>query len=144
MGLEQKLSVRLSQRLVMTPTLQQAIKLLQMTRLELQDVVNTELVANPVLEEEDPESTASANDDPSATETRERDLAENPDAEAPFEAALAEDSGSAGDAAPEPVAPTPEAPAPEPVVDASTTTESEAFDQIDLEAYFGDYMENTA
>ncbi|HTS01361.1 MAG TPA: hypothetical protein VMN04_02480, partial [Thermoanaerobaculia bacterium] len=44
MGLEQKLSLRLSQRLVMTPTLQQAIKLLQMTRLELQDVVNQELV----------------------------------------------------------------------------------------------------
>ena len=53
MGLEQKLSLKLSQRLVMTPTLQQAIKLLQMTRLELQDVVNQEIVANPVLEEDE-------------------------------------------------------------------------------------------
>lgn len=128
----------------MTPTLQQAIKLLQMTRLELQDVVNTELVANPVLEEEDPESTSSPNDDSSATESRERDLAENPDAESPLDAALAEDGSSGAEGSPEPAAPAPEAPAPEPVVDASTTSEAEAFDQIDLEAYFGDYMENTA
>jgi RNA polymerase sigma-54 factor len=51
MALEQKLSLRLSQRLVMTPSLQQAIKLLQMTRLELETVVAQELEQNPVLEE---------------------------------------------------------------------------------------------
>ena len=39
MALEQKLSLKLSQKLVMTPALQQAIKLLQMTRLELEGVV---------------------------------------------------------------------------------------------------------
>jgi RNA polymerase sigma-54 factor len=142
-ALEQKLSLKLSQRLVMTPTLQQAIKLLQMTRLELQDVVNQELVANPVLEEEDPESTISADEDPSTTETRERDLADGP--EVPLEPAV--ESAPPG---PEPAAEAPaaapeaETPAPEPVVDASTTSEPESFDQIDLEAYFGDYMENTA
>ena len=36
MALEQKLSLRLAQKLVMTPSLQQAIKLLQMTRMELE------------------------------------------------------------------------------------------------------------
>ena len=51
MALEQKLSLKLSQRLVMTPSLQQAIKLLQMTRLELEGVVAQELEGNPVLEE---------------------------------------------------------------------------------------------
>ena len=51
MALEQKLSLKLSQRLVMTPSLQQAIKLLQMTRLELETVVAQELEVNPVLEE---------------------------------------------------------------------------------------------
>ncbi len=51
MALEQKLSLRLSQKLVMTPSLQQAIKLLQMTRLELESVVSQELVENPLLEE---------------------------------------------------------------------------------------------
>lgn len=51
MALEQKLSLKLSQRLVMTPSLQQAIKLLQMTRIELETVVAQELEENPVLEE---------------------------------------------------------------------------------------------
>ena len=64
----------------MTPTLQQAIKLLQMTRLELQDVVNQELVSNPVLEEQDPESPGTPDDDSGAAETRERELAETPGA----------------------------------------------------------------
>ncbi len=53
MALEQKLQLRLAQRLVMTPSLQQAIKLLQMTRMELQNVLTQELVENPVLEESD-------------------------------------------------------------------------------------------
>jgi len=51
MALEQKLSLKLSQKLVMTPSLQQAIKLLQMTRMELESVVTQELVENPTLEE---------------------------------------------------------------------------------------------
>jgi RNA polymerase sigma-54 factor len=50
MALEQKLSLRLAQRLVMTPSLQQAIKLLQMTRLELEGVLSQELEENPLLE----------------------------------------------------------------------------------------------
>jgi RNA polymerase sigma-54 factor len=58
MALEQKLNLRLSQRLVMTPSLQQAIKLLQMSRLELQEVLNQEVVENPVLEEQEEEETA--------------------------------------------------------------------------------------
>jgi RNA polymerase sigma-54 factor len=53
MALEQKLQLKLAQKLVMTPSLQQAIKLLQMTRLELQDVLSQELEENPVLEEGD-------------------------------------------------------------------------------------------
>ena len=43
--------IKLTQQLVMTPQLQLAIKLLQMTRLELQDVVRQELDENPLLEE---------------------------------------------------------------------------------------------
>ena len=73
MGLEQKLSLKLSQRLVMTPTLQQAIKLLQMTRLELQDVVTQEIVENPVLEEDETtEATAGAEAEEAATRGEER------------------------------------------------------------------------
>jgi RNA polymerase sigma-54 factor len=62
MALEQKLSLKLSQKLVMTPSLQQAIKLLQMTRLELEGALTQELVENPVLEEREdtPEETEAA------------------------------------------------------------------------------------
>jgi RNA polymerase sigma-54 factor len=56
MALEQKLSLRLSQRLVMTPSLQQAIKLLQMSKLELEEVLTQEMVENPLLEEEQEEA----------------------------------------------------------------------------------------
>ncbi|MBC7386129.1 MAG: RNA polymerase factor sigma-54 [Cryobacterium sp.] len=52
MALEIKQGLRLSQQLVMTPQLQQAIKLLQLNRMELMEVVNQELVDNPVLEEQ--------------------------------------------------------------------------------------------
>jgi RNA polymerase sigma-54 factor len=51
MALEIKQSLRLSQQLVMTPQLQQAIKLLQLNRMELAEVVNQEMMENPVLEE---------------------------------------------------------------------------------------------
>ena len=51
MGLELKQNLRLSQQLVMTPQLQQAIKLLQLSRLELVDLIRTEIEQNPLLEE---------------------------------------------------------------------------------------------
>jgi RNA polymerase sigma-54 factor len=46
------LNLRLTQQLVMTPQLQQAIKLLQLSRMELVDHIQTELEQNPALEEE--------------------------------------------------------------------------------------------
>lgn len=52
--MEMKQQLKLSQQLVMTPQLQQAIKLLQLSRLELVDEVRKELDNNPVLSEEDP------------------------------------------------------------------------------------------
>ncbi len=51
MALEQKLHLKLSQKLIMTPSLQQAIKLLQLSKLELQEVLTQELLENPLLEE---------------------------------------------------------------------------------------------
>ncbi len=51
MALEMRQQLKMTQQLVMTPQLQQAIKLLQLTRLELQDVVRQELEENPLLEE---------------------------------------------------------------------------------------------
>ncbi len=53
MALTQKLEMRQGQSLVMTPQLQQAIKLLQMSNYELQEYVETELEKNPLLEKAD-------------------------------------------------------------------------------------------
>ncbi|MBP9837869.1 MAG: RNA polymerase factor sigma-54 [Proteobacteria bacterium] len=51
MALEIKLNQKLSQSLVMTPQLQQAIKLLQLGRMEYLEVIDQELISNPVLED---------------------------------------------------------------------------------------------
>ncbi|MDD2540135.1 MAG: RNA polymerase factor sigma-54 [Desulfuromonadaceae bacterium] len=51
MAMEMRQQLKMSQQLVMTPQLQQAIKPLQLTRLELQDLVVQELEENPLLEE---------------------------------------------------------------------------------------------
>jgi RNA polymerase sigma-54 factor len=60
--MEARLELRLSQKLIMTPQLQQAIKLLQLSRLELVQSVAQELTENPVLEELSAESSEDAAD----------------------------------------------------------------------------------
>ena len=97
MALEQKLSLKLAQKLVMTPSLQQAIKLLQMTRMELETLLTQELVENPVLEES----------------------AEAPEEEPPRE----------------------EEPAPEAQANGEGLDHEQSMENIDLDAYFGDYWE---
>ena len=51
MAMEMRLNLKMSQKLVMTPMLQQAIKLLPLARLELAQLVRQEITDNPVLEE---------------------------------------------------------------------------------------------
>ncbi len=55
MALSQRLEIRQGQSLVMTPQLQQAIKLLQLSNLELAEFVEAELEKNPLLERDDRE-----------------------------------------------------------------------------------------
>jgi RNA polymerase sigma-54 factor len=50
-AISQKLHTKLVQKLILTPSLQQAIKLLPMSTLELADLLNQEMVENPLLEE---------------------------------------------------------------------------------------------
>ncbi len=52
MAMEMRQQLKLSQQLVMTPQLQQAIKLLQLSRMELVDLVREEMLENPVLEDD--------------------------------------------------------------------------------------------
>ena len=64
-----KLALRQTQRVVMTPLLQQAIQLLQLSTIELEQVVRQELEENPLLEEMPVEVTdAAATTTPGTTE----------------------------------------------------------------------------
>ncbi len=101
MALEQKLSLKLSQKLVMTPSLQQAIKLLQMTRMELETLLTQELVENPVLEE--------------SGEITEEETPQREEQEA----------------------------APEPPANGEGLDHEKSMENIDLDAYFGDYWEGS-
>ncbi len=51
MDLKTQLQMKQTQQLVMTPQLQQAIRLLQLSRLELAEIVRQEMLENPVLDE---------------------------------------------------------------------------------------------
>jgi RNA polymerase sigma-54 factor len=106
MALEQKLSLKLAQRLVMTPSLQQAIKLLQMTRMELDTLLTQELVENPVLEEaaESPDTPDPAEDEAEAPQEERKEAASNGQEE---------------------------------------LNHGESMENIDLDAYFGDYWEGS-
>jgi RNA polymerase sigma-54 factor len=70
--MELKQSLKMSQQLVMTPQLQQAIKLLQLSRMELLEQVREEMEQNPLLEQPD--------------ETVEGDLSDKAPGEASLEA----------------------------------------------------------
>ncbi len=89
-----KLALRQTQRVVMTPLLQQAIQLLQLSTLELEQVVRKELEENPLLEEL-PTDDAEA---PAATST---EAAELPPTPAPAEPASAETASVDGERADE-------------------------------------------
>jgi RNA polymerase sigma-54 factor len=103
MGLEQKLNLRMSQKLIMTPSLQQAIKLLQLSKLELQEVLNEELLENPLLEEQAEEETAKAEEEQKAEqEAQTEEKAEK---------------------------------------EREQEEEKDAFDEIDYDAYFQDYID---
>jgi RNA polymerase sigma-54 factor len=72
MALGPRLDIRQSQTLVLTPQLTQAIRLLQLSNLELEAVIAEEMAKNPLLE------TASSDEDPPAADLEAGDLADEP------------------------------------------------------------------
>src|SRR5499427_3171136 len=79
MAISQKLHTKLVQKLILTPSLQQAIKLLPMSTLELADLLNQEMVENPLLEEVPTEDAAPAE----TAQTAETPAEQKPGEEAP-------------------------------------------------------------
>src|SRR5262249_16609568 len=120
MALEQKLHLKLSQRLVMTPSLQQAIKLLQMSKLELEEVLNQEMVENPVLDEEHEQQEGAPG---------EGKPPRRPQPPAPPKEGRGPPPPPAGGAA----TPAEAEAAPEP--------ERDSFEEIDFDTYFEDYLD---
>lgn len=79
-SLSQKLDLRHAQQLVMTPQLQQAIKLLQLNNIELNEFLEQELEKNPLLEiAETPAEPSAGEDEPYEAETPDQQSAEAPD-----------------------------------------------------------------
>lgn len=66
MALSAKLELRQGQQLVMTPQLQQAIRLLQLSNLELSEFVDSELERNPLLERDDAANNKTADEPPAS------------------------------------------------------------------------------
>src|SRR6185312_3231459 len=114
MAMELKQNLRLTQTLVMTPQLQQAIKLLQLSRMELLETVREEMETNPLLEQPD--------------ETTEGNLDEKAPGEASLEAANAEP----------PTTEALEAKVPE----KAEEVKGEGPAEIDWDAYFNSYQFN--
>jgi len=80
---------KMQQRMVMTPMLQQAMKILQLSTLELKEWVEKEMLENPVLEEEGEDTPATAAEKASPTDAVSAPPGEqeNPDADALMELA---------------------------------------------------------
>jgi RNA polymerase sigma-54 factor len=91
--LTQNLDLRQSQQLVMTPQLQQAIKLLQLSNIELSEFIEEELSQNPLLEKLEPESESGAEQ---ISETP-ADASENQE-DQDFESSEFDDAWTGGDA----------------------------------------------
>lgn len=118
MALEQRLNLKLAQKLVMTPTLQQAIKLLQLSRLELEQALAEEVQVNPLLEMTED---APADEETQVTEHTAPEEATAPDeSDVPARADAAE-SG-------------------EPEVAEEPATATDAFGEVELEALFSNYL----
>lgn len=117
MALEQKLRLKLAQRLVMTPSLQQAIKLLQLSRLELEDTLAQEILENPVLDVDETEEAGVSEMEASGIE--EGSVASESNSPDENIVGGTTESFDEGDALP---------------------SEKDAYDDIDVEAFFSDYL----
>ena len=72
--MSQILDLKQSQNLVMTPQLQQAIKLLQLNNLEIAEFIEEEIAQNPLLEKEEPKESNEPSDTPDKAESKQEDF----------------------------------------------------------------------
>ena len=124
MALELRQSLGLTQQLVMTPQLQQAIKLLQLSRLELLETVSQEMEENPILEEQSQEELEG--DDGAGAKKEEKEEKEKALQESQE---IKSENPSVDDSGPDPDSPS----LPE------VTVEERVRDDVDWENYLSEY-----
>ncbi len=145
-ALSQRLQLKVAQKQILTPGLVQMVTVLQMTRLELKDLIAQEISENPVLDEaveggeeltaEELQPLLEAERDPNPSDQTFLDLANS------AEASVAEDyasddfapNGSAAAAAASPDAPAGAA-------EGEPEKAADPFDEIDFGSYFDEYLD---
>src|SRR5258707_279208 len=114
--LQHKLSLKVSQKQILTPGLVQMVSVLALNKLELREMINTEMVENPVLEEMD-SSVPLLDEVAGREEAQEREAQERKDKEAQKEEAAS----------------TPE--------EEKAEEKKDPFDEIDFGSFFRDYLD---
>ena len=137
--LSQRLQLKVAQKQILTPGLVQMVTVLQMTRLELKDLIAQEIAENPVLEEtadggeeltaEELQPLLEAERDPNPSDQSFLDMAGSAERSAVEDYA---DDATAGQASP---GSTSNDPLPEP------EKAADPFDEIDFGSYFEDYLD---
>jgi len=137
-ALEQKLRLKLAQRLVMTPSLQQAIKLLQLSRLELEETLSQEILENPVLDVEEP-----AEEPPPLEAETESEAEPGVEAETGAEVEAGGAAEETDTVASEGQPGDEERPAAAATEGTPEAKGEEAYQEIDVEAFFSDYLSDS-
>ena len=138
-SLSPRLQLRVSQKQILTPGLVQMVTVLQLTRLELKDMIAAEIAENPVLEESlDPSEEL-------APEELQRIL-ENERTEAPADQSILEmtretTSPSEYDSPEVDTTPIAVDGAPEAIPEAPVAEQKDPFDEIDYDTFFQEYLD---
>lgn len=118
MAMKPALSLRLGQQLRMTPQLQQAIRLLQLSTLDLELEIQEALDSNPMLEEMDAEGSEQASE-AEGPDAEDRDVRDDQDGYEGVEASSSESDSSQDDSPDEP-----DTPPPDPELDGETVRDT--------------------
>src|SRR5579872_1890072 len=136
--LSPRLQLKLAQKQILTPSLLQMVTVLQLNRLELKEMINQEIVENPVLEEMNEEG-----EEISAEELQpllEAERSSNPADQSLLDAADIKLDGEAPDVARNGDSAFEAATAPEAEAAPETST-TDPFDEIDFGSFFDDYLD---
>ena len=149
MSVRPNLQTSLSQKLVLTPQMRQRIELLAMTKLELADMITTEISANPILDEVQPgeagDDTSSFGDDMATIDATTADYSQPETTTSAIESQLIDNatspSTSPADALDVPAPSSLDGDAATYDTDVAPERERDSFDEIDFGQAFEEYLD---